>query len=239
MVSNTNNQIVEIWNKYRNLKHKCLKRAPLFFHDFKKNRLLFIGLNPSFSPRGSKKTYAGTKYEDWNLEKFLKWKNLTGNELNDYIEECVKIEEISIKKYPYFRKFQEIAEELSRQFEHIDLFFFREKSQKESKKLVYPENRLTDFGRDQFEIALNMIDIIEPDLILVANALASNIMLEQLENKLNLEDNLGTYTLLVKDKKVPIFFSGMLTGQRALDRESFIRLKWHMRYVLNQTSVRS
>jgi hypothetical protein len=35
-------------------------------------------------------------------------------------------------------------------------------------------------------------------------------------------------------KNVPIFFTSMLTGQRALDNGSYERLIWHMKFVLEK-----
>jgi len=37
-------------------------------------------------------------------------------------------------------------------------------------------------------------------------------------------------------KNVPIFFTSMLTGQRALDNGSFERLIWHINFVLGKIS---
>lgn len=233
-ISYINNRIWNLWTSYRNLNHISLDRTPLFFHNLKKNCLLFIGLNPSFSPKGSRRIFANTKYESWDLPKFFQWKNMEGEELSSYIKECIDIDGISREKYSYHKIFVAIAKELGREkkFEHIDLFFFREEDQKKAIPLIYPKEKLTPFAKDQLQISLGLIDCINPELILVANALASRIILGQLEKELNWEESLGTYTLLVKGKKVPIFFSGMLGGQRPMDKGSLKRLKWHMKYAL-------
>lgn len=39
----------------------------------------------------------------------------------------------------------------------------------------------------------------------------------------------GYHNLVLGSLKIPLFFSGMLTGQRALDNGSFERLKWHIK----------
>ena len=43
----------------------------------------------------------------------------------------------------------------------------------------------------------------------------------------------GTFDLLLNHNKLKakVFFSGMLSGQRALDLGSYDRLKWHMKAV--------
>ena len=47
------------------------------------------------------------------------------------------------------------------------------------------------------------------------------------------DDTIGTYRIINNPdfKDTIVFFSGMLTGQRALDNGSFERLKWHLNKV--------
>jgi len=238
-----NEQLVDIWQRYRaRLNHKFLNRAPLFFGDFSTHCILFIGFNPSYSPRGSRARYANTKYKDLSSKDF-QWKRMEGKELEEYIDRCNEIEKISRKKYSYFKIFHEIAQDSKLEFEHIDLFFLREKSQNKVRELVYPipprkqVSQLTPFGNDQIQVSFAAIDIIEPEIIFVANAVASEIIRNQRGERLKWEESLGTDTLLVKGKKVPIFFSGMISGQRRLDNESLKRLKWHIRYVLKHLNL--
>ena len=41
----------------------------------------------------------------------------------------------------------------------------------------------------------------------------------------------GYDILEINNKKIPILFSSMLTGQRALDTHSLRRLKWHIKTI--------
>lgn len=43
----------------------------------------------------------------------------------------------------------------------------------------------------------------------------------------------------VNDKRIPVFYSGMLSGAHAVDNGSFDRLIWHIKYVLNMLSEKS
>ena len=52
------------------------------------------------------------------------------------------------------------------------------------------------------------------------------------KNKIIFDDKIGTYKITLNEKSVPVFFSSMLTGQRALDKGSFERLKWHVKNVI-------
>jgi len=83
-ISDINNRIWDLWEKYRNKNHQSLNLAPLFFDDHPKtNCLLFIGLNPSHHPedlrKGSKEhklVFASTEYKDCDLEEFFQRKTM-------------------------------------------------------------------------------------------------------------------------------------------------------------------
>jgi hypothetical protein len=66
--------------------------------------------------------------------------------------------------------------------------------------------------------------------VLVANAFAAKIVKMQLG--LSKVDEDGLYWWPIGEQQVPIFFSGMLSGQRALDVHSRERLVWHMKLAL-------
>ena len=129
-------------------------------------------------------------------------------------------------KYKFFNKLKELAKELNLPWEHIDLLYMRYTKQKEIEKLFKPENSIIN---KQIDITLNLIQKLDPKIIIIQNAFVSKI----LQKKLNLSwnDKIGTY--LYKDK-IPVFLSGMLSGQRALDNGSYDRLKWHMQYALDK-----
>jgi hypothetical protein len=50
------------------------------------------------------------------------------------------------------------------------------------------------------------------------------------------DENLGTHKIVNNSEleNVPVFFTSMLSGQRALDNGSYQRLIWHIKYVLNK-----
>lgn len=132
------------------------------------------------------------------------------------------------KEDPYFKPFSKFTNN----WEHLDLFFIREKDQNKLKDYInFKEKegiKLNDFGEKQLELSLSLIERIKPKVIVVNNALASRII----KDRLNLEFNkTGGYHLL---NGIPIFFSGMLSGQRALDIGSLDRLVWHVQKVINQ-----
>jgi hypothetical protein len=55
-----------------------------------------------------------------------------------------------------------------------------------------------------------------------------------------MKSGLGYNKKIFNDQEIIIFFSGMLSGQHALDNGSFNRLKWHIKYVKkNQIVVKN
>ncbi len=230
-----NQKILSLWKKYDG---KSGKLYPLLFPEFKKNSILFIGLNPSFNKKEINKVNEGTDIQHID---FVKYCRKTNKNLNpNYL---IKLEENAQKKpYPYFSKFSEIAKELDfATWEHIDLFFYRLTSQKEFKRVVeYKEdknkirfNNFNNFGEEQLKISLEIIKKINPKVIVVTNAFSSDIINKHSLFKFKIItkqfETLGYDFLDIDNKKIPIFFSSMVTGQRALDNHSLRRLKFDIK----------
>jgi hypothetical protein len=73
---------------------------------------------------------------------------------------------------------------------------------------------------------MEVIEESQPRGIVVVNAQAS--VLYKSNNHLAFDEHRGYYPQKLAGRNVPVFLSGMLTGQRALDRFSFERLRWHI-----------
>ena len=212
-----NENIIKLWEKDHNQ-----KRSPNFYPDLKNNALLFIGLNPSFSEKGLKQILKDEQQYSHVLENIDTYFNFNTFE-EDKIEVFKSIGLLAKAKYPYFKKFADISKELNIEWEHIDLLFERETNQ----KLI--EKKITDsFCQEQIKLSIELISIIEPKIIVIENAFASKVLKKFLELKWN--DKLGTY---LTKSEIPVFLSGMLTGQRALDNGSYERLLWHLKSIKN------
>lgn len=142
-----------------------------------------------------------------------------------YNNECVL-------RFPYFKKFPQIANYCGLKWSHIDLFFIRETNQKIVESRFY--NYEDAFLKQNLEIAREIIQLAQPKVIVVSNAFASKVIRSVFETRF--DSNIGTHRIINNKAllNVPIFFTSMLTGQRALDNGSFERLKWHIKFVLNQ-----
>ncbi len=231
---NYREKVLEIWKKFKNNDIFSdpkfqYRKYPLLPEIVNENCLLFIGMNPSFR-KGS------IIPEDKKpIGFYLKQEN----------------QDIS-----YFEKMKDIAKYCKTEWTHLDLFFIRETSQKLIESLSYDKEGI-EFLNAQLKISFEIIEKANPKLIIVANALASEFFGKKKETKhRNLDkiwqgldfyfDNniwekettfnseIGTYNIKLNENLVPIIFSGMLSGQRALDIGSFERLKWQTKMILQK-----
>ncbi|MEA3317691.1 MAG: hypothetical protein U9R54_07005 [Bacteroidota bacterium] len=224
-------RILKIWeeipdNLINGFEYRKFPIAPKYV---KKNSLLFIGINPSFR----------------NGAEILKTEKPIGfYELNTSIEN---------KDIQYFEKFKDIAAYCKTDWTHLDLFFIRESKQKLIDNLTFDN---IPFLTKQLDISFEIIENAQPTLIIVPNALASEffgkmkkrhyafdkiwkgyeLFFEDNEccnKKRTFDDSIGTYRIFIGGKSVPILFSSMLSGQRALDIGSYERLKWQAKFILS------
>lgn len=227
-----NEKIATLWEKHFGNSDEVY--VPLFYSDFTKDSILFVGLNPSFSKQGFKRLLKGTEYESIDPDKFFKWKNVLSDPA--YVEKYVGIDKISYDRYSsYFKILRIIAEKAGAPWEHIDLFLYRHTSQKQFLPLIMTGNKLNEFGKDQIKLFTEVVNVAQPIVIVVINAFGSELVREYFEDDITFDDRFGYHHLVLADgRKVPIFFSSMLTGQRALDRWSQERLVWHIRQAVQR-----
>ncbi len=228
----TNEEILSLWEKYSGRPECQIKQVPLVFHELKKNSLLFVGINPSSSEIGFRKIAKRTSRTPQDIEPFLPWKDKASVNL----KELTSIERDAWEHHDYFSKFRSMGQRLNQEWSHIDLFFYRMRSQQEFKKIIYNKGKLTDFAEEQLKIASKTIDHMMPRAIVVANALACDIMRERFPSlREPLDRTHGCHLYQLADgKRVPTFLASMLTGQRALDKGSFDRLVWQVERVLEK-----
>lgn len=127
----------------------------------------------------------------------------------------------------YFQVSKDMADRLSVPYAHHDLFFVRCTDQRTVRDAIakYPV-----FFRKQMDLTKKIIKEAKPKLIVVINADASKIF----KTEFHLEGHIintetGAYYLPNEFDNVPVLFSGMLTGQRALDLGSRERLEWQIK----------
>lgn len=192
-----------------------LKRKFAYIMQIEKEALLFIGLNPS-------------KGEKQQKEHFY-----------------YKLEQRGGNGYPAFWKpFEEIGKAVNLTWTHLDLLGVRETKQALVKNILSTPLGV-DFIYQQLLIAKQIIEAASPKIIVVSNSLSRHFFgyemtQDQQHNvwmgyKFEFNEEYGTETIITEGPLfgTPVFFTSMLSGQRALDNGSEKRLVWHIKRVFN------
>lgn len=187
-----------------------------------KNSVLFVGINPSFNEK------EGNKNLGFNFYPF------DSSKLQDH--------DVFKNEIQYFRQMHRLLQYWTLSWSHLDIFCFRETNQNFVKELMGTEEG-REFLKIQFTLFLELLNLVKPKVIIVCNALARDIMNYEsnygstigVNLAYKFDEDIGTPRITTEGplKEIPIFFSSMLSGQRALDRGSFQRLGWHINYALN------
>lgn len=169
------------------------------------NSILFIGINPS-----------------------------SGDDQKDY--DSYELSQVD-NKHQYFKKMEDIAKFCNISWTHLDLLYFRETNQNTIYEILNKENGVA-YIWEQLQITDKLIRAASAKVIVVSNALAGTFLGKEQDKVLKknvwlgydfiFDEILGTY----RWNNIPVFFSGMLSGQRALDKGSYERLRWHIRQSL-------
>lgn len=224
-----NKKILSVWKKHFGASDEIY--APIFHDEFKTGGIIFVGMNPSFDARGVRKLVRGTEYEKITPD-FYRWRAFALDPKR--IDTSIAIGRLVTEKYVFFKRMHEIAQEANMHFQHLDLFVYRQTKQNEFMRLVRDKSgTLNTFGYDQLKIFLEVLKGIHPKIIVVSNAGAGAILKDYFKKEIHFDDKRGFHQLSLNDSKIPIFFSSMLSGQRALDNGSYERLKWHIREAIN------
>jgi hypothetical protein len=206
--------VTEGLNKIKdNQLYKEFKFNYAFPKDIIPNAILFIGLNPSADKENDK----SGKFEVYKL-----------NPNSD--------------NYKYFKKFDDVSEYCNYPWTHIDLLYFKETQQSEVSNILNMPNGV-GFIWDQLQISKKLIEMASPKLIVVNNTLARTFLGKDkngnidvwLNYEFQFDEEIGTYLW----NNIPVFFTSMLTGQRALDNGSYERLKWQLKRALRILNERS
>lgn len=167
------------------------------------NAILIVGLNPS-SP-------------------------LKDEAIDTRVSSYPQHEQLDIHKY--FRRFPLLVESTGYEWSHIDLLFLRKTDSMDVKKLWKEKE---EFIKAQLSISSKIIQELNPKIIIVNNAFGRELLENfQEEGKYSISEfdpKIGTYYF---NNKTPIFFSSMFEGPSPMDKGTFERLKWHIKWVLD------
>lgn len=183
----------------------------------------------------------GNGFEEINhlLDDYFKFDKLGNKE-----KEIISLDNTALKAeigLDYFKKMHKLAEYIynsdSPPWLHLDLYFYRKTNQNYLKKLI---DLMPPFFQSQIYLSKDIIFWLKPSIILVANVYAGEVFREMyfpesrdgfFEN-VPLNDKTGAYDLSLDENHIAhVFFTGMFSGQRAMDNGSYHRLKWHLKAV--------
>lgn len=209
-------RISSIWKEFSDL--ELCKIPPLSVEKIDETGIVFIGINPSLSEedRQSFLISENKKMGFYTL-------NTEGGE-----------------NHKYFKKFADLATRTETfRWCHFDLLYMRETEQKKISNLLKTE-RGRHFIYHQLMVSKQIVDKImeqeQPVIFVINNTLARDLLgkdkpIGVIEHWMNYDfkwrDDLGTYFC----NGHPFFFTSMLTGQSALDKGSYERLVWHIKFV--------
>ena len=149
---------------------------------------------------------------------------------------------------PYYKEMAEFAKKclgFNDGFSELDLFGIVQGNQSVVRE-DFLEN--PDLYKEMFELFLKYLVLTQPKVIIVANAFACRVLCRDADLKLCepeydnfyknakyslvTNDQLGGYTFSTKGFKAQLYFSSMLSGQRALDNGNKDNLSWMVKNYL-------
>ena len=226
-MSDINQKLMDLWEETP-IEYTC-GRMPYFQDEREKGQVIFMGLNPSFSIGGYKSCLEDTVFRDIDLSEFYSFPASD----NFNIETALEIERKTKENYVYFTPFKDIMSGIDIGWQSMDFFYLRETSQKILRdKIFQTAENLNGFGLSQMKITKDLLEQVEPKMIVVVNALGSRLFKKSFQAEF--DDTHGCYFTQLGDKSVPTFLTSMLSGQRALDTFSKERLRWHIRKMLRE-----
>lgn len=154
----------------------------------------------------------------------------------------------------YFRPFHKMEEDFKTDYKreiswsHLDLLAIRETQQSYVDNYLFKSEVGVDFVMEQLAVAKEIIAHLKPKVIVASNTLARELLGRNkkvladgravgvwMDYQFEFDQTLGTDKVISEDSLngTPVFFTAMLSGQKALDRGTFQRLVWHIDSVLN------
>lgn len=257
MNHSVNQKLLSLWKKYFENRNDI--PCPLFYKNIENTgAVLFIGINPSFNKDYLSKIsdHKSLTHDTIRLtnELLYDWINFKSEHIeliaqaDSLGKEKILSGEKSKTRHNFFIKHQEIidylndtrGENMKLEWEHIDLFHYRMTSLKHFKTMLFEKKALNDFALEQIIISKELIENIQPSVIIVANALASEFFKKYVYTNNELSESIdgikGYHLLNLNKKSIPVFFSSMLTNG-VLDNHSFERLQWHVKKAILDQNI--
>jgi hypothetical protein len=223
-VNQINRTVLELWQDEFSSDEDVF--MPLIYPAIEKGKLLFIGLNPSFSQKGFRSILKDSPYSYIKPNNYYHWHNR-----KEFDPEIAKeIEKLAKRNHSYFNNFWKISDSVKMEWEHIDLFFYRQTKQKDFITRIYTDKVLNSFGKNQLNLSKKLITEANPKVIVVANAHASKMINDEFNATFN--EDTGYHNIHLNGKSIPLFLTSMFTYMDTFSRK---RLIWHIKKGIEQS----
>lgn len=227
-----NNQITDLWNSFNvsfdNYHKEVINRVPSYLNKPKSNnKILFIGLNPAYQERKvTHKNYINYSFQhDISVDSIINF-----CQINEHSKNPEKPKWYYSK---YFNILHNFAKNLGEDgFEHCDLFLMRETDSKIVKQMVESEGTLNEFGIEQLNILKIHIENLNPKVIIIPNAMASEYYKQIILQNSNVDKEKGIYYTEITNKKIPTILCGSWQYGR-LDKYTEAILVRHIKTAIN------
>lgn len=189
--------------------------VPMIYPTPTKGTLVFIGINPSFCERDILRLIKGTYLESIiesisSVRSYFTFdQKITPKKLNDF----QYIHRLYCEKYHYFKRHHELAKAVGIDtWEQIDLYQIRMSEQAELMKKI-KDNKQDPFFTDQLTIFFNLLELINPKVIVIVNGKTGRILrskrFRERVNEFTLEptSKKSIFLLHFKEQCVPVIFS--------------------------------
>ncbi len=216
-------------------------RAPMIYDELSQSDILFVGVNPSFIDLDKSLHFVKVNCVKNDATAYLSKLDKVDFEalfydldsVNSNIKPLGDIHKVFRQNYSYFKKFNHIAQQLNVNIEHIDLFPVRETSQKLVAKLLSQNQDFTDAC---FDIFLSAVKQISPKAIIIENSFIRDLLINSSHPEIRnyfpsydfksfQSNEVGTP---INKYGMAVYYTSMLTGQRAIDLGSYNRLIWSL-----------
>lgn len=228
-----NAQVLEIWREH--VKEPALMPAQYPPGHFKQNlKLLMLGMNPAFSESSIQNRMTGLGI-DIGANDVFGWSPSTQPR---HVHHLLKVEKHAFEHYlRFFGPLMRFAERVgcANSYSHLDLFHWRQTEQNEFLQVVGLPGALNEFGLRQVALTRETIMALRPKVVVIANATAAKRAVEYLP--LTYVTNSGTQCILPGLPDTRFFLAGMLSGGRAMDTFSCIRLEDEVRRYLDSIEL--
>ena len=143
----------------------------------------------------------------------------------------------------YFTQLRKFCDEISlNSWGYLDMYPIRHTNQSDVVGISTNKGRSVPFWDGLEELSKDIICMVNPKLIVVLNAAARTVfcrvygLTTAFVCYKNVDPVTGCFMVPIcteSKKQIPVIFSGMLSGQRALDIGSRVSLQWHIDKVLH------